>query len=936
MRLNRFMGVSALALAICQVPVLAQTSDPVSGSETPSSEDTIVVTGIKASLGSAQAIKKNADQIVDSVQATDIGKLPDANTTEALQRITGVQIQRRYGEGATDFDHRTQPAVTVRGLTGVQSFLDGRAIYSASGGRAFDVEGLAPEILAGIDVYKNAPANIIEGGIGAAINLRTRKPFDSNGQVISLTGKLNYYDRVDKFGGSVSGLYSNRFETGAGEIGILINAAYSESSYRQDGLLTGVWLDVEPGTLAGAPANAKVPDGFEVYDDKGKRRRLAIASALQWQATPNLLLTAQYQFSKYWFDRTGAYYYEAQKQYDVYDEVDKSKRVKYGSQPDPATPFTWNSEGYATSGALRNQVFETGRFDQELWSASKNATLNAAWNASDRLKINLDAQYLRSYYNADRNGHVLSLYPRSGQNYTTAPDSIKSTVMFDLRGKRPQWDVKNPLLLASPNNYYWTYVADSLQRNDAESWAFAGDFDYAVEGDFLKKLRGGLRYADTSVDLRGTWNGFCIDINGRDNTDCKSTNANLPVSSAPQVYMQGPSPNWFDGNSVRGGLVYPAFPKGDGVWAQTKALYALIPGSPKVKDFFSPGDLNRQTERTYTGWAVADYEADLGGVTLDGNVGVRLVKTQATSVGTQFNNDGTSSPLSIKNDYFRALPSFNLRARFSNSFQARFAYSKGVARPNFDQLSTNLSLDNPNQLNSNGHANASAGNPYLKPIETDNFDLTAEWYFAPTGSLTAGLFYKKVRGFLASGFYEATVGGVTYDVKTQVNLSDGTVKGLEVGYQQFFDFLPGILSGLGLQANYTFVDSSVQNPFFSSASSQSDISATLPLEKLSKHSYNIVGLYEKGPVQARLAWNWRSSWLSQTSGSGANGRAQYERAYGSLDASVGVNLTEGVQLSVDAVNLLNRMGVLYLSTPAAPLQYQLNDRRFGMSLRATF
>ncbi|MGH1557952.1 TonB-dependent receptor plug domain-containing protein [Caulobacter segnis] len=133
---------------------------------------------------SAQAIKRSADQIVDSVQAQDIGKLPDANTTEALQRITGVQIQRRYGEGATDFDHRTQPAVTVRGLTQVQNFLDGRAVYSASGGRAFDLEGVPPELLSGIDVYKNAPANIIEGGVGGAVNLRTRKPFDAAGRVL--------------------------------------------------------------------------------------------------------------------------------------------------------------------------------------------------------------------------------------------------------------------------------------------------------------------------------------------------------------------------------------------------------------------------------------------------------------------------------------------------------------------------------------------------------------------------------------------------------------------------------------------------------------------------------------------------------------------------------------------------------------------------------
>ena len=221
------------------------------------SEQDIVVTGVRESLRSAQALKRNANQIIDSVQAQDIGKLPDANTTEALQRITGVQIQRRYGEGATDFDHRTSPAITVRGLTQVQNFLDGRAIYSASGGRAFDLEGIPPELLAGIDVYKNAPASIIEGGVGAAVNLRTRLPFDQPGQTISGTVRGNYYDRVDKFGYSASGLYSNRFDTGIGEVGILVNAVYSTAQYRQDGILANPQQPIPAGSIAGAPANAK-------------------------------------------------------------------------------------------------------------------------------------------------------------------------------------------------------------------------------------------------------------------------------------------------------------------------------------------------------------------------------------------------------------------------------------------------------------------------------------------------------------------------------------------------------------------------------------------------------------------------------------------------------------------------------------------------------
>jgi len=930
MRMNHrisLLGVSVIALAVAggAAPAWAQQT----GGQTEGGAEEIVVTGVRESLRSAAALKRNADQIVDSVQAQDIGKLPDANTTEALQRITGVQIQRRYGEGATDFDHRTQPAITVRGLTQVQNFLDGRAVYSASGGRAFDLEGVPPELLSGIDVYKNAPANIIEGGVGGAVNLRTRKPFDSAGQVISATIRGNYYDRVDKPGYAVSGLYSNRFQAGEGEIGVLVNAVYSKSQYRQDGLLAGPFDTVAPGSIAGAPANAQVPYGFEIYDDKGDRKRLGVAGALQWKPSDALLVTAQAQITKYWFNRTGAYYYDYNNRSNIRDA--NNNVTSYGTAPTPGATFTFNKEGYATSGSLSPQTFETGRYDQQLWSASKNYTLNAAWKPTDRLKVNFDAQYLTSYYNADRNGHVLSLYSQSGQTALTGPNKL--TVDFDLRGKYPHWDVREQGVLNNPANYTTPYVADSLQRNDADTYAFASDLEYDVEGGFLKKLRAGVRYADNSVDLRGTWHGVCITSLGADPSCSAPAGTPLvPLSKNPQLAMSGPSKNWFDGNTVKGGLLYPAFPAGDGVWAQTKALYALLGAT--TQDSFKPGDLNHQTEKTYTGWGIADYGFDAGGVSFDGGFGVRVVKTKTTSVGTQFNNDGTSAPISVGKEYTKALPSFNLRAKLTDTFQMRFAYSKGLARPNFDQLSTNLTLNNPNQINPvTGHASASSGNPQLNPIRSDNFDVTAEWYFAPSGSLTGGLFYKKVNGFLASGTVTGVYNGTTYDITTQVNSGNGTVKGAEIGYNQFFDFLPGPLSGLGLQANYTYVDSSVTNPF---ASTDPNSPRQLPLEKLSKHSYNLVGLYEKGPVTARVAWSWRSSYLDQTQGSGANGIPQYAAPYASLDASISVNLTKRVAVSADVVNLNNRMNVIYIGTPAAPLRYELNDRRFGLSLRATY
>src|SRR5436305_1861934 len=166
-------SVAALSIGTCGHASAQTANPPAQATGTVTADQDIVVIGVRESLRSAQAIKRNANQIVDSVNAQDIGKLPDANTVEALQRITGVQIQRRYGEGATDFDHRTTPAITVRGLTQVSNFIDGRAAISASGGRTLDLEAIPPELLAGIDVYKNPPASTIEGDIAGVVNIRT-------------------------------------------------------------------------------------------------------------------------------------------------------------------------------------------------------------------------------------------------------------------------------------------------------------------------------------------------------------------------------------------------------------------------------------------------------------------------------------------------------------------------------------------------------------------------------------------------------------------------------------------------------------------------------------------------------------------------------------------------------------------------------------------
>ena len=206
--------------------------------------------------------------------------------------------------------------------------------------------------------------------------------------------------------------------------------------------------------------------------------------------------------------------------------------------------------GFAAAAEFRDRPLRPATVEPEL-----NFTLGVDWQATPRAKVHFDAQYLKSYYNADRNGNVLTLFTAAGQNTPTGSPH-PSIIDFDLRGKRPQWDVRDKALLTNPANYATSFIADALQRNDADTLALAYDIEYDLEGGVLKKLRGGARYSGNTIDLRGTWNGVCLYATGPDPTcSAKDGTPLIPLTRNPQLSMPAPSSHFFDGRSVTGGLL---------------------------------------------------------------------------------------------------------------------------------------------------------------------------------------------------------------------------------------------------------------------------------------------------------------------------------------------------------------------------------------------
>jgi len=312
------------------------------------------------------------------------------------------------------------------------------------------------------------------------------------------------------------------------------------------------------------------------------------------------------------------------------------------------------------------------------------------------------------------------------------------------------------------------------------------------------------------------------------------------------------------------------------------------------------------------------------------------VRTEVESLGVMTDPQGSGEllPIDVSRTYNDVLPSLNVRVMLSDALQWRVAASRALSRPGLDKLSPNLSLST--QRDPDGtltDPTGSAGNPGLGPMTADQFDTALEWYFGKGSMLYGTVFYKKVDGFFTTGVFAETYDGDTYQVTRPVNGDEGTIKGVEVGYTQFFDFLPAPFDGLGIQANYTYVDSEAPSP---TAVDTNGAPLVTPLEGLSKNSYNAIVMYEKGRFSARVAYNWRSDWLVTTQGNGTGQLPVYNKPLGWLDASLRFNINEAWSVSLDGQNLLDSEHETYMLNESRPRDFRINDRRYGVTLRASF
>ena len=951
--MNRF-NRTAIAVAAGQIALLAGSAAlaQTEAGQAGGGASVVVVTGQRAALQSAQKIKQNSDEIVDSIVADDIGKLPDRSVTEVLQRVVGVTIDRTMTKGDPEHYSVEGSNVNVRGLSYVRSELNGRDSFSANGGRALNFEDVPPELMAGVDVYKNPSAEQIEGAVGGLVNLRTALPFDFKGRKVAMSLQDTYSElKRGKRQPSGSILFADRWKTDFGEIGAMVDFAYSESGTRTDAFQVEPYYprtDVVPGKTVW------VPKGSQWRTLEFDRKRKGSYAALQWKKDNSLSSYLTFFKSSY------------KMHWDEQAIFAQSSPYNIKVSPDA----TFDSKGALLTGTLTDPQDGGIGFGGDTRSADrKSDTTDIAWHvrwrANDRWTIDTDLQRIRATTNSF--------------DSTIATGVQMPSETIDLRGDVPTLSFTDAdrAYLANPNNYYWAFTMEHQDRSKAGEWAWRTDARYEFDHPVLRDIRFGVRLTDRdsrNENSNPSYNWAAITYpwqmgTGPNNLSGLAYLGDPRFNNQVQIHSFN---NFFNNNTSVPALVFPAvalttgYP---GTYAQLHTYPNMLCNvgntctSWKPATFGNdPAGVNDQKERTGALYSQLRFGFDDLKFPVDGNIGVRYVKTDMTAHGyTVFTPSGTTGAgvpqftafaqkQDFSNSYNNVLPSLNLRMKATDALQFRAGLSSGISRPDFSDLQgyTTLSQNVDNTSGQITYTGTGTGNPNLRPVKSHQFDLTAEWYFSKSGSLTVALFNKQLKDVIIKQSYgynlaDNTGKPYTFMVTGPVNGADGHARGAEIAYQQYFDMLPGWLSGFGVQANYTYVDSKtdlhqpVHSVYCSGGNSATNFNLNLngcdidgrtfgdlPLIGLSRQSYNLALMYDKGPLSMRLAWNWRSKNLQNVNVNGTQGGdgtdtnpdsatfgqhnvawalPTWADSYGQLDGSIIYNITENLSIGLEAQNL---------------------------------
>ncbi|MEJ0087212.1 MAG: TonB-dependent receptor [Pseudomonadota bacterium] len=846
--------------------------------------DEVVVTGVRESLDQARDLKRNQIQFVDAIVASDIGKLPDTNVAESLARVSGVQIDRGIGEG-TD--------ITIRGQHENVILFNGRQIFDSTGrgGNGLDqlntstygLLSLVPsELISRLEVTKLSGADQIEGGLGGVVDIVTRKPLDVHGPQFAVSGTASYDDLPGKGGYEFFGLASNTFADDT--FGILVSAVAGKRDLAEQGVNTfsgwGVIADNDAplfdanGNPVSNDPNGDGKSGLFDLDARLQqiaetRERVGLTALAQWRPSENFELTLDGFYSRLDSDRDRYW-------------------IGYFAGFGPHTDVVFSPHENLLAGIVTRPINTNAEFaDTE--SDIKSTALTADWSVSESWKIHGAVDYSDS----------TSSY---AQRFFRLQSNAGVPISYDLRvGDFGSFTF--PTDLTDPSGLNLAILYDNLFASESKNKSVSGDSTWTFDSSWLKSVEVGARYNEIDTDtlqrLRDIEPG----------TPATDLSAFTTVFSNPD-FLPGGAPGLPRSYLTGSKSVFENCESFAEIWnADQQAICetTVTPlGSFQIEEKFTAA------------YAKLDFEGSLGDHKLAGNVGVRFLHRDLTSTGSLVSNGGVIPNVFERTDD-DVLPSAVVRYDASDSVVLRFGAARVVAYPNTEALN--------NGLQDFDDGTAVGGSPDLDPFRANQFDASAEWYFAPGSLLSLGLFYKDIDTFIVQSAQQEDLPGHSTPVTVvrQINGEAAKVKGVEVLYQQPFTFLPAPFDGFGVVATYSFIDSNTP------VEDRNGNALTLP--GLSKNNVNLVAYYEKGPASIRLAYNWRDRYLQ---GIGPSDTGVFFDEYKDFAATARWEFSKSLSVTLEGINLLDSQLRTYNAFPEALRTNTEYGRIFKFTVAARF
>ncbi|MCS6207646.1 TonB-dependent receptor [Shewanella baltica] len=959
--------------------------------------EVIQVTGIRGSLVRSMDVKRGSEGIVDAINAEDIGKFPDSNLAESLQRISGVSIDRQNGEGSR---------VSVRGFGADQNLvlLNGRQMPVTTGSRSFDFANIASEAISAVEVEKTAKAENPTGGIGATINVLTHRPLSSPGMKATFGAKAVDDSSTDKGSTTpeLSGLYSNTFADD--KFGISISGSYQERESGNQQAQVGTGWRSFPGIVdqdysgpnaewGGVPKNdnqVNRPGDDDVYSvpqttiyrfEEQQRKRTNGQLVLQYEPIDSLRATLDYTYMRNDIDTqthdVSAWFNFVPSQENIWSDGPVSSPLVY-------------SETYDAPADLSMAAGDFGTRDQ-----SGSLGFNLAWEASDNLTLNLD--YHNSY--AERTPNNVN---GSTSNLSTAA-FIRTSAATDFSGDVPVLAVGGGNAVRPEDmRVTGSTFTNAVNRSEIEQLQMSGKYDLAEAGS----IDFGIAMSDVNnhsqqVDIqRNDWGG----VGAAGDLDA----AWFPTSSVIDKF-DGSKGNFagYNGNASTDPLNTMFLWDFAAVRARAAELYATSIVGDCGNGFCPSTDYSKGTDRfteekSQSAYIQYNFASEIANMPYEVHFGLRYEKTdvESTSVVSSYDTatwiaeseialtssvDNNRVYQTQKGDYDYLLPSFNFNIEMLEDVFVRAAFSQTIGRPDYTSIQGGTTVGTLAYRNG---GSGSAGNPSLLPLESTNYDLSTEWYYNDASYVSIGYFRKDVTNFISSnpensdiynipdpahGKYvdEAIAAGATTaiqqrqwiydkygatDPNVKINPDNGNIEITGNPGDPSLNFLitnptnsdlSNVIdgwefsiqhffgeSGFGIQANYTMVDA---GDSYDNTNLGRPGDATQNVILGISDTANLVGIYENYGFSARIAYNWRDEFLNST-GQDTGSNPKYTEAYSQVDFNIGydVEAVEGLTIFIEGLNITNEATRVHGRATEQVLNYTQTGARYSIGARYTF